>query len=108
MLNKKTVIDTLERLKGGTKGVVAETISDCQRVISAMDDDSGWIPVTERMPQEDVRVITLDKHGNVGIRALKRFVGEKNHLFRPDGLAPGKYITHWMPLPEIPKEDNDG
>lgn len=39
-MKKEDVIAALERLKEGTSGVVAATISDCQRVINAMDDDS--------------------------------------------------------------------
>ena len=28
-------------------------------------------------------------------------------MFTPDGLEAKKHITHWMPLPEKPKEDAD-
>lgn len=63
-----------------------------------------WIPVTERLP----------KHGEIAICYLK--FGENRMLQWDDTnswwLGCGKdddwqkkYITHWMPLPEPPKED---
>lgn len=30
----------------------------------------------------------------------------KEAVFRPDGLAPRKNITHWMPLPGAPEAHN--
>jgi len=72
---------------------------------------SEWIPVTERLPEDDVPVLAC-------------YVGYRSHLLRPDLLAcrhedewchwDGEpcsnekckvIITHWMPLPELPKEE---
>lgn len=59
-----------------------------------------WIPVTERIPpdQEEVLVLTRSKNGvrNVdkGYWAIDHFI----HRGRSE-------VTHWMPLPEAPKED---
>lgn len=57
----------------------------------------GWIPVTERMPEEWVPVIVRSKYG---FTAMEMYIG-----------VPGKWkylesdsVTHWMPLPEPPKE----
>lgn len=58
-----------------------------------------WIPVTEKIPpdQEEVLVLTRSKNGvrNVdkGYWAIDRFI----HRGRAE-------VTHWMPLPEVPKE----
>lgn len=57
-----------------------------------------WIPVTERLPELEQRVLILDKHGNAMVRTLRRFASEKEPSFRPDGLLPKVHITHWMPL----------
>jgi len=70
-----------------------------------------WIPVTERLPEDDVPVLAC-------------YVGYRSHLLRPDLLAcryedewchwdgePCSHekckviITHWMPLPELPREE---
>lgn len=64
-----------------------------------------WIPVTEQLPELEQRVLTLDRHGNAMVRTLRRLAGEKEPSFRPDGLVPRKHVTHWMPLPEPPKEE---
>lgn len=62
-----------------------------------------WISVKDRLPEIGERVLTLDKRGRIGDREYYRF--ESGFIcFRPDGLVPGKDITHWMPLPEPPKE----
>ena len=64
-----------------------------------------WIPVTERLPQLEQPVLILDRRGNIMVRTLRFLAGEKEPSFRPDGLVPQKHITHWMPLPEQPKEE---
>lgn len=64
-----------------------------------------WIPVEERLPEIEQRVLVLDRHGNAMVRTLRCLTGEKEPSFRPDGLVPRKHITHWMPLPEAAKED---
>ena len=63
---------------------------------------SEWISVKDRLPEIGLRVLTLDKWGHIHDRSLYRFnCGFLS--FRPDGLEPGKDVTHWMPLPEPPK-----
>lgn len=70
-----------------------------------------WIPVTERLPEDDVPVLAC-------------YVGYRSHRLRSDLLAcryedewchwdgePCSHekckviITHWMPLPELPMEE---
>ena len=62
------------------------------------DEASNWIPVDERLPEEDIRVLV--------------WVGENNQYFPnidTDRLHEAmwvrwnEHITHWMPLPEPPK-----
>lgn len=67
-----------------------------------------WIPVTERLPEIEQRVLVLDRHGNAMVRTLRCLTGEKEPSFRPDGLVPRKHITHWMPLPEPPETGGGG
>lgn len=127
-MNKQTVIAALERLKDGTKGVVAATISDCQRVISAMDDDPGWISVTERMPDEHeslfARYKGTDKWFNGMFMTISDLViicaeyenGERivktanttEGIWKvKDSFYPCR-VTHWIPLPNPKKEDRNG
>ena len=58
-----------------------------------------WIPVTERLPEDNTAVLT---HSNFGIQI---------YWYDKDGFSefiwglpcPRDGVTHWMPLPEPPK-----
>lgn len=63
-----------------------------------------WIPVDERLPELETPVLVLDRRRNQMVRTLRKLSSDKEPVFRPDGLAPGKHITHWMPLPEPPEK----
>lgn len=65
-----------------------------------------WIPVEERLPELETPVLVLDRRRNQMVRTLRKLSSDKEPVFRPDGLAPGKHITHWMPLPEPPEVEN--
>lgn len=59
-----------------------------------------WIPVTDRLPENDKTVLVWSH------RNSKEYFNVYDH---------GKWvimetedITHWMPLPEPPKEETDG
>ena len=56
----------------------------------------GWIPVTERLPEKDVRVIVC---ASLPEGVHSDFIYEDGHWFVSTG------VTHWMPLPEPPKEE---
>lgn len=56
-----------------------------------------WIPVSERLPEENTAVLTYRESGiNVEFRWHR---GWDNDEFTP---CP---VTHWMPLPTPPKEE---
>ena len=68
-----------------------------------------WIPVTERLPEDEEAVLILCKIG-------KMFVGYRKQLYggeyvwriltaRDSTKEITQIVTHWMPLPEPPKED---
>ena len=59
-----------------------------------------WIPVTERLPEQGQEVVVYDG----GVIKPKVFC----YLFWDKNFTSWTRITHWMPLPEPPKEaDND-
>lgn len=65
----------------------------------------GWIPVTERLPEYGERILTYDRYGHIRDRVMRKTGG--TDLFTPDGLVPKKHITHWMPLPDAPEEEEN-
>lgn len=59
-----------------------------------------WIPVTERLPKEAERVAVLMTGGS---KLVGRILSGEWHV---QGLRNAtKGVTHWMPLPEPPKEE---
>lgn len=71
-----------------------------------------WIPVEERLPEESDGAVLLTNGKTV-------ISGYRNQLFGLDGqhgiFVPaikkgGGYmqVTHWMPLPKLPKEGTNG
>lgn len=67
---------------------------------------NNWISVKDRMPEfGNQMVLTYEsRRGIIGVGyfgALGREVGWWNHCG-----CPANHITHWMPLPEPPKEES--
>ena len=59
-----------------------------------------WIPVTERLPENDKTVLVWNR------RNSREYFDVYDH-----GrwiILESEDITHWMPLPEPPKEETDG
>ena len=55
-----------------------------------------WIPVTERLPEDDRQVLACTKHG-------RAFSAHYDHKWKRWQVSHSVKITHWMPLPEPPK-----
>lgn len=65
-----------------------------EKAVSGQPETGGWIPCSERMPEEDQRVIACFAHGTV---TELRFHDKKFHgLYDYDE----KVITAWQPMPE--------
>ena len=70
-----------------------------------------WIPVTERFPEDDRQVLAYYgfDHGDgylgmMFVQVLDWFGHDPKPHFQHEGLN-GMTVTHWMPLPEPPKEE---
>lgn len=64
-----------------------------------------WISVTNRLPNQGFEVIICDSDGNVSTAWY--FNNLTRHL--PNGWYDNEYdtvynVTHWMPLPQPPKQ----
>ena len=70
--------------------------ADAIEALSKMEKTTQWIPVTERLPKEQETVLIW---GEQGIILLN---------WRHDNKWCGCLgdVTHWMPLPEPPKEES--
>lgn len=64
-----------------------------------------WISVKDRLPKDKEDVIVFSTYR--GIFLNWRFNGEWAIMLNPVLKVPYP-ITHWMPLPDPPKEDENG
>lgn len=75
-------------------------------VLSALSENKGeWIPVSERLPEDDTEVIYCDKNGVRGNchywKGFNRYPRDKGEYQFPND------IVAWMPLPEPYKEGGE-
>ena len=73
--------------------VIMESLEKLRSELTALREQTRWIPVSERLPEKFQRCIVLDKNKLV------------HNWMHDDALLPlfAEY-THWMPLPEPPEE----
>lgn len=88
------------------------TAESYKRSMEAWADEAAnvqprWISVTERLPEEHIRVLVVNDDAKFMV--AERAEGDWWYQYfaydvdRWDALEQG-VITHWMPLPEPPKE----
>ena len=88
-------------------GGLEENVAD--RLIAHGVTIQKWIPVTERLPEENERVLACYINPLRKDRPPRMMVGEGTSTQIVKGkvylwCGGWRSITHWMPLPEPPKE----
>ena len=66
---------------------------------------SEWISVKDRLPEHDEKVIAYYGFGDCNLRfvsTLDYYAHDPNPHWQHEST--GLIVTHWMPLPEPPKE----
>lgn len=68
-------------------------------------DQPKWISVKERLPEVDMGVVCVAQTA-WGPEVTEGYFWKHSQMISPidEGCAVDK-VTHWMPLPEPPKED---
>ena len=64
--------------------------------------DEKWIPVTERLPEAGERVLCYCRANIYEVMKMRTdgdWVYDTNHIYMHS------FVTHWMPLPTPPKEE---
>ena len=81
----------------------------------ASSPNDGWIPVSERLPEERINPYTKDfeyvlcstNWGDVRPYKFGKRIGENKAHFWLCGGIMDKYITAWQPLPEPYKKESE-
>lgn len=64
-----------------------------------------WIPVRERLPEDNQEVVTHELRGKMIMKYQKKSAGfYVSNGIVPPYFAPEYDVIQWMPLPEIPEE----
>ena len=94
---EKNPADIIKRIEYLQEELV-DALMYCEWIKDVIDKNVGskWIPVTERLPEQGQEVIVYS--GGV----LKPHVYA--YLFWNKNYDSWARVTHWMPLPEAPKE----
>lgn len=63
-----------------------------------------WISVEDRLPEDRADVILHPQRGKVAIGYYNKAIESWVQFFAGVKISAGE-VTHWMPLPEVPKEE---
>lgn len=101
---KQKAIEALETYKSNFKGFhAAATAQGCIEIIKQLPEDDGWIPATERLPEEFVSVL-VHIPGESPLPTVKETYLAGRQWYTRFDIYTSEEVTHWMPLPEPPKE----
>ena len=64
-----------------------------------------WIPVSERLPDKNMWCLVICNEWGGRITRISTFLADYfGERFEEDGKAITRFVTHWMPLHEPPKD----
>jgi len=102
-INDTTTTIAKEAFLAGYKAAQEEADS-CEHILdmSKMVDVNGWVSVKERMPEKNSEMLLLMCVDGYELGYYERYKGYGwTNVLGTDCLN----VTHWMPLPEPPKEE---
>lgn len=97
-------LDFLEKNESGwvlSLGIAVEFLDEAPTI-------PQWIRCEDEMPKHDESVLCCGGRGGMFVGKVCTNSGTKNGraaVVLPNGDV--RYCTHWMPLPELPKEDSN-
>lgn len=84
----------------GDEAAIAGMKREIERMVVA--GRPRWIPVTDRLPDVGERVLCYCRANIYEVMKMRTggdWVYDTNHIYMHS------FVTHWMPLPQSPKED---
>lgn len=96
----KAEIEKKSQYKHGLPGSALDIVNSLLDALAQDEKENGWIPVSERLPEDGTYITTLDGE----------LVGQEEPFTGMCGIENGKWddedcVIVWMPLPEPYKED---
>lgn len=111
LIRRQEAIDELENRVYANRcntAVVSElnrSIGYILKLPTAQPDEQRWIPVTERLPEEETDVLVCNANGEIQISSGSYSTEMKDYfIWYTTGWRFGKVIA-WMPLPKPYKKD---
>lgn len=125
LISRKALLDTLQNHFGQDLAYLGEDLQYCQETVQfapSVEAEPKWISVKERLPEAEGDYLVCSEFAD--IRSLKImtfalnlesvdeycFAGEKRPGWWDFDGETGNYewshVTHWMHLPELPKEES--
>ncbi|WP_407609064.1 DUF551 domain-containing protein [Klebsiella aerogenes] len=100
--------DAVARVEGACRAAMlqAEPVTTANKLGNSPVIPDTWIPVSERMPEDEQEVLTINRMGHRFVSLFDKHSG----LFFDRLDAPSAcciehvLVTHWMPLPTSPQE----
>lgn len=97
----------IDNLAADAADVLQEYVDRCKRYadeIMMLREQPRWIPVTERLPAEGERVLAAVEGTWVGEAYRDMRDVWMRSYGTPWDASIGVSVTHWMPLPDAPRE----
>ena len=96
----KAEIEKKSQYKHGLPGSALDIVNTLLNDLEQDEKENGWIPVSERLPEDGTYITTLDGE----------LVGQEEPFTGMCGIENGKWddedcVIAWMPLPEPYKDD---
>lgn len=97
------VIGCRAKLNAEAADAIEELMRRCEQL--QYMPPPAWIPVTERLPKRGKNVLVANKRGKQW-DIDKAWLSCYGSGFDRCGKRSLYHVTHWMPLPQPPKEEN--
>lgn len=92
------------------QGTVGQHLKDIETAIRVLENQPRWIPVSERLPEDNTLVLVTVKVGNrePKVRSGSYYMDGYFHIDNGDCWnSRDKELLAWLPLPEPYKGDED-